>query len=161
MLIILKHGASGSPLVYLWRPDLRESNNRLFSELSNPGSQGNRQSHTSESYNSPTSLPLFPPPSSPSWNGRFMQTALCAHFPACICRGHMSSAQIIKLIINWDWRKQVVSSPPTWLWSQLSECHALARWSTHITGQIIWTSKMNDFLRGKPCAGKRPRECYS
>lgn len=109
----------------------------------------------------PPLSPCSPPPSSPSWNGRFMQTALCAHFPARICRGHMSSAQIIKLIINWDWRKQVVSSPPTWLWSQLSECHALARWSTHITGQIIWTSKMNDFLRGKPCAGKRPRECYS
>ena len=117
--------------------------------------------HTHLSPIIPPPLSHCPPPPSPSWNGRFMQTALCAHFPARICRGHMSSAQIIKLIINWDWRKQVVSSPPTWLWSQLSECHALARWSTHITGQIIWSSKMNDFPRGKPWAGKRPRECYS
>lgn len=126
MLIILKHGASGFPLVCLWRLDLRESNNLLFSELSNPRSRGNRQSHTSESYNSPTSsLPLSLSHSlcsllGPSWNGRFMQTALCVHFPARICSWHTSSAQIIRLIINLDWRKQTVSSLPTWLRSELS-----------------------------------------
>lgn len=149
MLIILKHGASGSPLVYLWRLDLRESNNRLFSELSNPGSQGNRQSHTSESYNSPTSLPLFP--LSPSWNGRFMQTAPCVHFPARICPGHMSSAQIIKLIINWDWRKQVVSSLSTGLCSLLSGYNTLTWWSAHITNL--------SFLQRKPSAGEQPVLC--
>lgn len=149
MLIILKHGASGSLLVYLWRLDLRESNNRLFSELSNPGSQGNRQSHTSESYNSPTSIPLFP--LNPGWNGRFMQTALCVHFPARICPGHMSSAQIIKLIINWDWRKQAVSSLPTWLCSQLAEHNILTKLSADITHLLF--GHENVFLQCEPSRG--------
>ena len=158
MLIILKHGASGSLLVYLWRLDLRESSNRLFSELSNPGSQGNRQSHTSESYNSPTSIPLFP--LNPSWNGRFMQTALCVHFPARICPGHMSSAQIIKLIINWDWRKQVVSSLPTWLCSQLSKYIALTWCSrAHITNLSSGHKNVRLF-RCISSAGKQPRTYF-
>lgn len=157
MLIILKHGASGSLLVYLWRLDLRESSNRLFSELSNPGSQGNRQSHTSESYNSPTSIPLFP--LNPSWNGRFMQTALCVHFPARICPGHMSSAQIIKLIINWDWRKQVVSSLPTWLCSQLSKYIALTWCSAHITN-LSFGHKNVWLFRCKSSAGKQPHTYF-
>lgn len=108
MLIILKHCASGSLLVYLWRLDLGECNNRLFSELSNPGSQGNCQSHTCESHNSPTSLSCF---FCSPWKDRFMH-CMCI-FPV-LC---MSGSQIIKVIINWDWHKQVVSSLPTWLGS--------------------------------------------